>query len=270
MTFFYHTQLNVIKKKTGFTLVETLIAILILSFISIFTAISLRDSLNQKQKLQKKIDHSAQVQLALNLISKDLSSFYNPSYPYVDALKNAEQKRRTRLKQLIQSQRGKNPPFKINSSFRPPIIPSIKHQHGLKGEENSIHFSIFKHINPQSNIHKQSPSQEVNYYLEECRDSDKCLWRRNSGVVDKDLDEGGIAMVLLKNVKEFNIFYYPKKLDDIPKRDWSFTKKNISTISNNPSRNQAPNYVKVELTVKNKQTDSEETYFILRKLATTP
>ncbi len=59
--------------RSGFTLLEVVISVTILAFVSVFTAQSLRRSSQYKGKLQKDVDQRAQVRSALRLMERDLT-----------------------------------------------------------------------------------------------------------------------------------------------------------------------------------------------------
>jgi hypothetical protein len=106
---------------------------------------------------------------------------------------------------------------------------------------------------------KDSPQAnfgEVGYFVDSCKhqivkkfNSGKCLFRRFSPLVDKNVEKGGRATQLLSDITDFELRYY-----SAVKKDWS--KSFNSTEKGNTSvSNRYPEAV--EITLKQEVTDEK-------------
>ncbi|MBX9766305.1 MAG: prepilin-type N-terminal cleavage/methylation domain-containing protein, partial [Bdellovibrionales bacterium] len=62
-----------IKTESGFTLIEIVIAVMILAFLGVFTSQSLRNAIKFKSKIQKDVDQQSQVKNAMMIMERDIN-----------------------------------------------------------------------------------------------------------------------------------------------------------------------------------------------------
>ena len=250
----------------GLTLIETLLSITLLSFLTLSTGVSIRKSIKQKEKMQHQIDHSSQVQSALSLLHSDLSSTFRRDYPYINAIRQAENLRKQRLDTLFRASRSFKHPKSPN--YEAPNFPKLNYYHKMEGSSDEIHFTIYQSQIYQQESAKMAPIQEVSYFLDSCKNSPQCLWRRISPVVDEELEEGGIATLLLENVKEFEIDYYDNDLEEPPQSRWDPEGRGRASNRQNPQEAAAtwPKFITITLVLAKTEKQREQVYTIYKDL----
>ena len=73
---------NLLKSKSGFTLIEVLIAIVLLAFISLYTYKMIDTNLDTKEQVLKEDQLLIQTLTAIGRIDSDISQIYSPLYSY--------------------------------------------------------------------------------------------------------------------------------------------------------------------------------------------
>lgn len=229
----------------GFTLVETLVTLAIMSTLTVMTARTIQQALKSKVKIQDQIDNVTQIRDVVKLMEKDIQLAYHASdleKELAILLAKAKQPVKSVLPnplingQQLGQQPGQ-PPIadetpNIEEEQLPPDTsgkpqnPYLQTEHRIPpntnfiGKESEMHFVTSNVIR----IIKDSPQSdtgEVGYFLDSCKqktnkddDGGKCLYRRFSPIVDKDVTKGGRAQQLMEHVLEFQLKYYSKKAKD--------------------------------------------------------
>lgn len=225
------TQLSVSK---GFTLIEVLISVAILSTLSLLAAQSIRQAINQKKIIQEQVHETSRLRDALKIFERDV----NLAYHHRDWEKEIITAAKKKSKKTGNSQQPGNnnmPQFDASgnlvsansSEADAPLQPGESARQDpttqFIGKENEIHFVT---MNTGRIVKDQAQADfvEVGYSLKDCRSLDgktesKCLYRRTSPWVDKDVTKGGDEILLLENLTEFNLRYLGKGKQDWVK-DW--------------------------------------------------
>ncbi len=208
-----------IKTQRGFTLLEIVIAIALLAFISIFVAQSIRNGLSARNKIQRDIDASVGLREALNLMSRDIQLAFNFRDINIE-LYNAA------IKENCKAPGGNtSPPTNPPPATPPPSgaaftgekctpkVPKILTQ--FIGETEKLNLATRSNIRMQKDD-PTSDQAEVGYELKDCKSrsrtksgsqSSKCLWRRFSPVIDETPLDGGTSIAILDNVKSLAFRY---------------------------------------------------------------
>lgn len=185
-----------IKKDTknyssGFTLIEVMIAIAILSFIVMGVSLFTQSTLNNKEMTERldNLNHSAF--LALHKMSMDLQMAFllsGPDFLGTDG--------------------------KIKTVF--------------KGSEDQLNFVSFSHVRYFKEA-QEADYGEVGYFLEDSKEEGggKNLMRRESKVIDDNPEEGGTGEVLIDGIKEFHLEYYDSTKKEWGK-NWDSTQLDFS------------------------------------------
>lgn len=260
------------KKQSGMTLIEVLISLAILTFLSISTGRFIRNSLQDKAKKTKDAEGQSQVRDALNVIKRDINLafhshdinvyVYNRAHTIKQNLQDNENTDKTKAPAnpsgdppgssapTTPEDYAKNPP---QTEFIPKKELTLTH---FIGTDNSVHFTT-RSNQPRRPNEKFSDIIEVGYYIESCHPkgypqakSSKCLWRRQSGIIDDDVTEGGSATVLVENVTEFNLSYKGPERETEWIKEW----KTKDTI-NDYQKNKFPFMVRVDLKTNFKDKD---------------
>ena len=207
-------------KKSGMTLIEVMIAMAILAFLSLMTARSIQQGTRSKKKLQSTIDQRTAINNALKIIERDVNlAFHYQDFNYELAVATAKARAEAETKRQQEAAKA-NP-------GGPPVIPvepkipnkpeKLTHFYGESGE---MHFSNLNNVHIRSGV-PVSDQQEVGYFLQSCKSildpdlSGKCLWRRSTPYIDDDITKGGNEIVLIEGVKDFSLRYFGK-----PKKDF--------------------------------------------------
>ena len=245
----------------GFTLVELMIAITILAFISMFTAQSIRQAARSKVKIQKDLDVSSVARDALNILRADIRSAFHYRDINIELYNKAIAERKKRSTQ--DTPQDQTPPE--DEETPAPTTPQTSNDNNnnlepkkevvlthFLGEEDNLHFTTLNNIRMFSNS-QISDQAEVGYYVKSCSSridksiKSNCLWRRHSPYIDDRVDKGGDAIVLLENVTEFKLRYKGRQKEEEWVGNWK-TNENGDEVT----RGVFPYAVEIRLTVEQK------------------
>ncbi|MCB0349752.1 MAG: prepilin-type N-terminal cleavage/methylation domain-containing protein [Bdellovibrionales bacterium] len=212
------------KKTAGFTLLEIMISVTILAFISLFTSRMISQGVKAKGKIQADIDRTSALNAALSLISKDIEQAFNYRDVNVELHNAAQTERRSKVTGKLAGNNPAGTPGGVNPvtpGGTPALSPEAEEEFKLKeeiiytqfmGEVDKLNFTSLNNFRPVKNL-AQSEQSEIGYYLENCssridkKKSSQCLWRRTSPIIDEDVTDGGNSSVLIENVKSLQFRY---------------------------------------------------------------
>lgn len=202
-----------IKNKSGFTLIELMIALAILATLTVLTSQAISQAVKAKIKLQDQLDDVSRMRDAVRLIEKDL----NLAYHYRDVEKEIQD---LINKQNAPQQPPGSPPLQqVAQPTIPREVPRRDPETHFVGSVDAVNFVTMNNARTVRNT-QTADFIEVGYSLRECRNlrtdsSSKCIWRRSTPLVDLDVTKGGDEIVLMENVTEFKLRYLGKG-----KQDW--------------------------------------------------
>lgn len=271
----------------GFTLIEVLVAMVILAFLALFTSQSIQRAIRAKAKVQTQADKSATLRDALKVMERDINMAFNYRDVAIQVFNLAQQERRK-----SQSQKQADPcaPYKDTNAYEdckkknqpdpggagigtsggtpPPQATPDENELKLKtdpyqsffkfwGERDNINFSSLSNIRMTEDAQMDTQA-EIGYFLKACRrrstqeQSSQCLWRRVSSIIDKDIDKDGEETVLLENVEKFELKYLGPGKDEDWVDQWLTGEK-----GDDKTRNNFPLAVEITLGVRdpNKEND---------------
>jgi prepilin-type N-terminal cleavage/methylation domain-containing protein len=220
-----------IKKQVGFTLLEVLIAMVLMAFLSIFTSRSINTAIHSKEKIQRDMDKYATLRDALKVIERDINNAFNYQDFNAQLFNLALKERATRHNATAGA--GTQPPINPQTGLPYPQNQNPQNQQttpangvqteqykpkpeynytGFVGEKTAIDFTSLSNVrmNEDSQVSNQA---EIGYKLKGCRRrsqqnaSSNCLWRRVAPIMDDDLLKGGEETVLIENVEKFELRY---------------------------------------------------------------
>lgn len=239
----------------GFTLIEVLVSIMIVAFISLFTARSIRQGIQFKGKVQGSVDQRTALNNAMKIIERDINLAFNYQDFYhdmdVELEKSVYEAKKKKWEE--DQKKGQNPP--PLEPFQTKIKPVKIFTHFI-GEKDKLNFTNLNNIRVTQNS-QQSDQQEVGYFIKPCNSVMKpelkgdCLWRRTSPIVDDDVTEGGDENVLLEGVQKFGLRYLGKGKEEFHE-EW---KTNES--GDDITRGNFPLVVEVTLSTEWKAKDRE-------------
>lgn len=229
---------TVLRSSKGFTLLEVLISIAIMATLSILAAQSIQSAIKSKKKIQEQVEDLSRLRDGLKLLERDINLAYHHRDWEKELLKAAKKKSAaTGAQNPQQNQPGQDPNLALgndqNLVVEAPRRDPVTH---FIGEENSLHFVTMNNARLVKN-RAQADHIEVGYFLKDCKSIDgktssKCLWRRSSPWVDRDVTKGGDEIVLLENITEFNLKYLGKKKQDWV-NSWKTDKSGDAATQNN-------------------------------------
>ena len=216
------------KNKNGFTLLEVIISISLLAFISIYTAQSIQQGIKSKAKIQKRIDKDSQLRDALKVMANDIRQAFHYRNIHVEVhnLAQDERAKSQQQKQPAQSpqqnqtnspkQTQKQQSLKPLKKYKKRTATHLTHFIG-KGDE--LHLTTTSYTRSQPDI-QASNQAEIGYSLKTCRNranpkqQSECLWRRATPYIDDNIEEGGNELVLLENITKFQLRYLGENSED--------------------------------------------------------
>lgn len=258
------------KGSGGFTLVETIITLMIMAVLTIMAARTIQQAFRARNKIQNQIDQVSQVKDTLRLMERDI----NLAYHHLDLQKElAEELAKTQKTPPPNQGQPPQQPMTQNPWATPPPPgtpgapsnnPFLKTENRVSpttqfvAKESEMHFVTMNTVR----LMKDSPQAdfgEVSYYVDGCKhradkkfESGKCLFRRTSPLVDKEPTKGGSSTQLLMDVTEFTLRYYSLIQKDW-RKDWNSKEENGDANT----KNRYPEAIEINLTVEYLPKDSK-------------
>lgn len=251
----------------GFTLLEIILSLALLAFISILTATSIQSAIQFKSKTIGKIEETSYLSDALKIMAEDIRLAYNYKDINIEVFNLAQEERQKRAETKNSSKTGANidpdeaPPTTPTPTPTPPIQPPTTSQQNFtkKKENRFTHFLgqrdrldftslSFSRTVENSNFSDQA---EIGYYIEDCRgrldkrQRSQCLWRRVSPLIDDNIEEGGSKQVLLENVNSLKLRYIGPESEEEWRQDWMSDQRGDAV-----TRGRFPYAVEITLEVK--------------------
>ncbi|MCK6598032.1 MAG: prepilin-type N-terminal cleavage/methylation domain-containing protein [Bdellovibrionaceae bacterium] len=215
------------KKIKGFTLIEVLISIAIMSTLGLLAAQAIRQAISQKKIIQEMVNETSRLRDAMKILERDINLAYHHRDWEKEVIDLAKKNKKstsstTQMQQITQYDSSGLPVTSLEEA----TIVEAKRQDPVTqfiGKENEVHF-VTKNTGRIVKDQAQADFVEVGYALKDCRSADgktesKCLYRRTSPWVDKDVTKGGTEVLLMENITEFNLRYMGKGKQDWVK-DW--------------------------------------------------
>jgi len=210
--------------ENGFTLIEVIVALVILAGLSILTAQAIRSGVENRDQVSGELSREAKVSDALNIIRNDVSLAFHH--------------RDITIRMLNELMKTPAPVMDANGNLIPP--PPCKDEAGnviacptprptpplvtdFQGDATSMHFTSLANIRVIKDA-KESSQAKIGYFLKTCKSispktsqpvSSNCLVRSVAPWFDEDVTKGGTETVLLENVLEFTLRYMAVGSDDL-------------------------------------------------------
>src|SRR5579885_1191899 len=187
------------RNRKGFTLIEVLIAVVLLAVISLLLWQSMGGAINSKERSEKREQTYRGAKLVLNRMTRELSMcvLYS-SLEFLGISSSSEQMTKSVF---------------IGTNA---------------GDQDKLTFDTLAHVRYLKNV-KESDMAEVTYFVEKAADEDQAqlgdyvLKIREKSPLDNQPDQGGRVMTLLEGVKELNFRYYDVTKGEF-KDEWDTTK----------------------------------------------
>lgn len=238
-------------KSKGFTLLEVIITLVILTAMILLISRSLQQTILFKKTLQLQLDDTSRIQEVIRVLEGDIQMAFH----YTDYFKTIDEmilKKNQAEKKTPTPQTPTPPPTPPEVLQAKPIDPETH----FVGDEKSMAFvtmnnSAFFSTEPQADF------VTVGYSVKSCRslnndaESSNCLWRRVSRHVGPDPTKGGEEVAILDNITEFKLRYRGLEKDDWITNWRSNSKSDTGTISRFPDA--------VEISLKLEKKDQGKT-----------
>jgi prepilin-type N-terminal cleavage/methylation domain-containing protein len=205
----------------GFTLLEVIIAMGIMAFLSVFTVQAIQRALTTKAKVQKDIDKQTTLRDALRIMERDINMAFNYRDTSID-LYNQAQEIRKKAKAGGGVSGGATPP--LDPTEYAPKVDKIMTK--FIGDTESIDFTSLSNVRVMEDSQISSQA-EIGYKIKSCRrrttqeQSSRCLWRRISNYIHEDITKEGQETVLLENITDFKLRYLGPGKDGEWVTQWS-------------------------------------------------
>lgn len=244
-------------KTRGFTLMEVLISMFIMSMLTILVSTTVRTAVQNKKKLEARMASENLLYDTLRVIRLDVERAFH----YQDVFYEMEMMAMQQAQQQSQGQGGQGrQPGQPGQRAQPgapgqggmmggqPMPPPPPKLTQFLGESKSMHFTTLNHQRTRYGA-QESDQMEVGYFVDSCqrrkgKGTTTCLWRRASTQIDDRVDEGGSRTVVAEAVQKFKLSYRSKQENDPWVDQWR------SDPRGRPDhQNRFPHLVKVELEI---------------------
>lgn len=242
---------NILSSKSAFTLLEVILAITILSTLSLLSAQAISRAFKARTKIQAEVDDVSSLRDSMRMIRTDLNLAYHHRDFEQEINDLVTKKQASTSTPAIQQPQGPVPPKREAKRWDPVT--------NFVGDSDQMHFVTMNNGRMTANA-IQADFIEVGYSMKECRNlttanSSKCLYRRVQTVLDEDVATGGNEVVMLENISEFKLRYIGEG-----KQDWSNTWKSTKDSSDEVTKGKYPEAVEVSMSVEREIEKKKRTY----------
>jgi general secretion pathway protein J len=174
-------------RRGGFSMVEVLISVVIVSFMGMLIYEAVSGASMAKEETEAALDRTQAVRVAMTRMVRDVSMAF--------------------------LSRHKDPQM------------GDKHRTIFRGDREKMAFTSLSHVRLHRNA-DESDQCEISYWVKrDARTRGNALWRRESRRIDEKPEQGGPSMVLLDDVVKLDLRYWEGKdcTDDCWKDKWDTT-----------------------------------------------
>lgn len=238
---------NQMKSKSGFTLLEVILAITILSTLTILSTQVISRALKARTKIQAEVDDVSALRDSMRMIKTDI----NLAFHHRDFEKE--------IQDLVRKPKTPLPAGVVPAPPPPRQTKRSDPATQFIGTDSEVNFVTMNSGRTISDI-VQADFIEVGYSLKSCtnlttKQASQCLYRRTQNLLDDDVKTGGNEIVMLENVTEFKLRYISEA-----KQDWVSTWNSSSSSSDAGTRDIFPEAVEVSLTIEREIENKPKSY----------
>jgi prepilin-type N-terminal cleavage/methylation domain-containing protein len=259
--------------RRGFTLIEIMIALIILSGLSVLIGQSVRSGLDSKKRIQRQIDDESAVRDTVRLMASDIAAAYHHRDLAIKLYNQVIEARKRKASGQADPNSTPPPggvapvptPLPTANPNLPPDplanatpFPSPKPRSQFIGETDRVAFTVSNHVRRFVDA-KESDLAEIGYSIRSCGAEEgvegrrksqgsyrtTCLVRRESSLVDEDPTTGGTETILLLYVSEFKLRYIARDRTE-PLETWN-------SRQGDETSGRFPDAVEIQLTVHDKE-----------------
>ena len=238
--------------KAGFTLLEVILAITILSTLSLLSSQAISRALKARSKIQQEVDDVSTLRDSMRMIRTDINLAFHHRDFEKETLDIAK-KPKAAAPAAPGAPVAPPPPETKRETVR---VSPVTDFMGIESEVNFVTLNSGR----LTSANVQADFIEVGYALKSCNNlttgqASKCLFRRTQNVLDDDVRTGGNEIVMLENVSEFKLRY----IGDT-KQDWVSVWNSTSTSSDAGTKARFPDAVEVSLTIEREIEKKAKSY----------
>ncbi len=240
----------------GFSLLEVILAVMMLSTLTVLSTQALSRALKARSKIQVEVDDVSALRDSMRMIRTDL----NLAYHHRDFEKEIDDLVKKAPAPKGSPQGFAPPPTTQQAPPTPRQTKRYEPDTHFVGTDDNLNFITMNNGRMTANL-LQADFIEVGYSLKECRNltkselSSKCLFRRTQSILDDDVKTGGQEIVMLENVNEFKLRYIGDG-----KQDWANAWDSTNNSSDAVTKSRFPDAVEVSITIKRAIEQKEKTY----------
>ncbi|MDX9731429.1 MAG: type II secretion system protein [Bdellovibrionales bacterium] len=270
------------KHERGFTLIEIMVALLILAGLSVLVAQSIQSGLQNRRKIQLQVSEESLIRDAMRLISSDVSSaFHHRDYiisGYNRILSERKKKAAAAAAPQPTQPGGTTPPAGASeTSGAPPLstppplfakvdvlanatpIPTPVQLTGFNGGSDAMTFTVRNHVRRYQDA-RESDQARVSYFLRTCsknsgrkKTSSNCLMRMETIEFSDEFpleppdSDDATAVALVHGVQSFKLRYI-----GVGMTDFLDTWDSAGQGSTSNTKGRFPDAVEVTLSVQDK------------------
>lgn len=246
-----------LRNTNGFTLLEVILAITILSSLSIMTTQAISRALKSRVKIQAEVDDVSALRDAMRMIRTDINmAFHHRDFEkeIIDIVNKPAARQQNPAAPGIPPAGIPNPPNQPQRQTKreDPTTHFV-------GADNQIDF-VTMNTGRLSTSTLQADFIEVGYSVKSCNNlttgtASQCLYRRTQNVIDDDVKTGGNDTVMLENVTEFKLRYIGEG-----KQDWVTQWNSTPTSPDAGTRARFPDTVEVSIAIEREIENKPKTY----------
>jgi prepilin-type N-terminal cleavage/methylation domain-containing protein len=241
-----------LKNKAGFTLLEVIIAITILSTMTLLSTLAITRGLKARTKIQAEVDDVSGLRDSLRLIRSDVNLAFH---------------HRDIEKEISDLASKTKTPMTPTPGVQPAPQPTAIQRENKREDPSTFFYGTDSEMNfvtlnsgRMSSAVAQADFVEVGYSVKNCTNLttnkvSKCLYRRIQNVIDADVRTGGNEIVMLENVNEFKLRYIADT-----KQDWVGTWNSAPNSNDAGTRGRYPELIEVSLGISREFESKEKTY----------
>lgn len=250
------------KSSRGFTLLEVILAITILSTLSVLTTQAISRALKARTKIQAEVDDVSALRDSMRMMKADI----NQAFHHLDFEKemvDLANKPATPQRPQGQNPGVPTPPPQQQQQQTPQQPPRRTKRYdpvtNFIGNDTELNFVTMN----TGRIIADTPQAdfvEVGYSLKSCNNlttgtASQCLFRRTHHLVDEDVKTGGNEIVMLENVTEFKLRYIGEG-----KQDWVNAWDSSNASPDGGTKARFPDAVEVSITIQREIENKPKNY----------
>ncbi|MEQ1723713.1 MAG: type II secretion system protein GspJ [Pseudobdellovibrio sp.] len=223
----------------GFTLLEVILAVTILSTLTVLSTQTISRALKARTKIQAEVDDVSALRDSMRMIKTDINMAYHHR-DFEKEILDLAAKSTGPVKAGQPSPTQSQPTPRQTKRFDPATE--------FVGIDNEVNFVTMNGARTVSNV-VQADFIEVGYSLKGCNNltskkASQCLYRRTQSLLDDDIKTGGNEIVMLEGVSEFKLRYIGET-----KQDWVNQWNSTPNSSDAGTKGLFPDAVEVSLTI---------------------